>query len=184
MKVHHSKILFADFEMTCGYGPEIVDTEVRQQEIIQVGVVEVDTNDLSIIRTKSIYVKPVHGHITEYCTNLTGITQEMVDNAPTLGQASKALRRFGTKSRVWYAWGNDADQVRDECERKKVPNPFCDKHVDLLLQFAQLRGTRKKGLKKALGALELEFEGNQHCALDDSINTARIWIELAKKIRN
>lgn len=180
-----SKILFVDIEMTCGYDPDIVSDEVRESEIIEFGIVEVDTFELVVTRKESYFVKPKYGHITPYCTELTGITQDHVDSALSLEKTAKLIRNsFGTRSKVWYAWGDDERQIRNEFGRKNVPYPFGYKHIDLMLVFSHIFGMRgKRGLQGAVKDLGIEPFGTAHNAMDDAMNTAMVWIALSKTLR-
>jgi len=170
--------------MTCGY-PEDTEPKVKTAEVIEFGIVEVNTRDLVVTRKESILVKPRYGHITPYCTELTGITQEMVDDGISFEKACKRIRNsYGSKSRAWYAWGDDARQVDAECAAKKCASPFGQKHVDLALLYCHLLGTKqKRGLYRALGERDIEASGEAHRAVDDAMNTALIWIDLAKSLR-
>ena len=65
-------LVVIDFEATC-IGR---DNEEFCQEIIQFPAVLVDVKTLSIKDEFCVYVKPVvNPKLSEYCTNLTGITQ-------------------------------------------------------------------------------------------------------------
>jgi inhibitor of KinA sporulation pathway (predicted exonuclease) len=186
MDASMSKILFVDIEMTCGYDPDLVSDEVRESEIIEFGVVEVDTFELVVTRQASYFVKPKLGHITQYCTDLTGITQEDVDSGLSLEKTAKLIRNaFGTKSKVWYAWGDDERQIRNEFGKKNIPYPFGYKHIDLMHVFSHMFGMRgKRGLQGAVKDLRLEEFGTAHRALDDAMNTANIWMALARTLRD
>ncbi|KPA80342.1 hypothetical protein ABB37_04611 [Leptomonas pyrrhocoris] len=75
-----SHILVCDFEATCASG-----SVHYPHEIIEFPVVVLDTATLRIVAEFHRYVKPVRNpKLTAFCTELTGITQEMVDQADTL----------------------------------------------------------------------------------------------------
>lgn len=85
-----SHILVCDFEATCESGS--VD---YPHEIIEFPVVVLDTASLQVVAEFHSYVRPVmNPKLTRFCTELTGITQQMVDAAPTL---PVVVERFG----VW-----------------------------------------------------------------------------------
>jgi len=71
------KVLIIDFELTCSEDNSITK---ENAEIIQIGLVEVMISDMSIRRTFMKYVNPENTDITEFCTNLTGITKKQVKN--------------------------------------------------------------------------------------------------------
>ena len=73
--------LVIDFECTC------IESRVTtwHHEIIEFPCVLVNAKTNKIIDTFREYVKPVENpELSEFCTQLTGITQEDVDNASTL----------------------------------------------------------------------------------------------------
>lgn len=75
-----SHILVCDFEATCASG-----SVHYPHEIIEFPVVVLDTATLRIVAEFHRYVRPVRNpKLTAFCTELTGITQEMVDAADTL----------------------------------------------------------------------------------------------------
>lgn len=75
-----SHILVCDFEATCASG-----SVHYPHEIIEFPVVVLDTATLHIVAEFHRYVKPVrNAKLTPFCTELTGITQDMVDHADTL----------------------------------------------------------------------------------------------------
>ncbi|KPI88766.1 hypothetical protein ABL78_2145 [Leptomonas seymouri] len=75
-----SHILVCDFEATCASG-----SVHYPHEIIEFPVVVLDTATLRIAAEFHRYVRPLRNpKLTAFCTELTGITQEMVDQADTL----------------------------------------------------------------------------------------------------
>ena len=69
--------------------------------------------------------------------------------------------------------------MKKECQYKEFSSEKLDhlfNHwVDFQQEFGNLLGIEKKiALNYALGAAELSFEGREHNALDDALNTAHI----------
>jgi len=78
-----------DFEATCQES-----NKDYTMEIIEFPSVMINTNTLQIEGTFQMYVKPIVNPIlSNYCTNLTGITQEQVDDADDF---SEVLKQFTT----------------------------------------------------------------------------------------
>lgn len=75
-------------------GPDPLVT-VRSAEVIEFPWLVIDTATRQIIDNQQIFVKPdfMEG-ITYYCTKLTGISAETVQNAPKLPDAIKAVSSF------------------------------------------------------------------------------------------
>ncbi|KAG5473711.1 hypothetical protein LSCM1_04341 [Leishmania martiniquensis] len=75
-----SHVLVCDFEATCASG-----SVHYPHEIIEFPVVVLDTATLRIVAEFHRYVRPLRNpKLTAFCTELTGITQEMVDLAEPL----------------------------------------------------------------------------------------------------
>ncbi|KAG5498929.1 hypothetical protein GH5_03620 [Leishmania sp. Ghana 2012 LV757] len=75
-----SHVLVCDFEATCASG-----SVHYPHEIIEFPVVVLDTATLRIVAEFHRYVRPLRNpKLTAFCTELTGITQEMVDVADPL----------------------------------------------------------------------------------------------------
>lgn len=78
-----------------------------------------------------------------------------------------------------YSWSmSDIKQLRSEC-RYKLPDFDLDwlnsRWVDLQQEFDDRLGLHNSlALKHALGAMDHKFEGTQHTALADAINTSAI----------
>lgn len=97
---YYDYICIIDFEATCEEGnpPEFI------HEIIEFPVVLLNTHTLEIEDTFQQYVKPeINTQLSDFCINLTGITQDQVDRAGTFPQVLKKvidwmkLKELGTK---------------------------------------------------------------------------------------
>ncbi|ESL05314.1 2'-phosphotransferase [Trypanosoma rangeli SC58] len=79
-----------DFEATCERGRRLVEPE-----IIEFPMVLVDARSRCIQAEFQRYVRPlVHPVLSEFCTELTGITQSMVDGAETFPSVWEAALEF------------------------------------------------------------------------------------------
>ncbi|MBF4371204.1 exonuclease, partial [Vibrio anguillarum] len=73
-------MLIVDFEATCDEGERSIPR--HKMEIIEIGAVKVRLSDFQCIDEYQSLIKPVRTPIlTEFCTELTGITQRDVDSA-------------------------------------------------------------------------------------------------------
>ncbi len=163
-------------------------SEVRKvwnMETIEIGAVMLDDN-LEEIASFRTYVKPEFNDCIERkITKLTGITDDMVINAPCF---SEALKMF-TNWCLWtnddvtiYAWSeSDYMQISNEMLLKKYQVSEGEK--DLLLnewsdfqhEFDSHLGFQKQvSLKMALDMAGVDFFGREHDALDDARNTAEL----------
>lgn len=176
----NEKYLVIDLEATCDR-----DNRLRrdQMEIIEIGGVLVNPNNLTIEREFQTFVRPIRNPILRpFCTELTSITQDQVDDAPLFPEAILQLRDFLEGERaVFCSWGAyDRNQFRQDAQFHRVRLPFDDrKHINLKQEFAKaLKLRRGMGLARALKRVGLPFEGSHHRGIDDARNIARLlpWI--------
>lgn len=163
------KILAIDLEMTCWNEP----TD-NKSEIIQIGVVEIDIIKREISRKKMMYVKPEESEISDFCTELTGITKKQVyKQGLSYEKAIEVLNtKFGFKNKVIYAWGRDDKIFRDGIEQ----------YVNFGALYSLLKGTDKKyNLEEALKEENISFNGNAHDALVDAENMASLILHVVHK---
>lgn len=154
-----------------------------EMETIEIGVVLVRANTLAVEAEFQTFVRPVrHPLLTPFCTELTGITQEMLADAFAFPEAMAALREamlVGRWGVVWGSWGLfDQTQLRRDCAFQGVEYPMPE-HMNLKNVFSAAQGRRKRyGMSKALRLCGLGLEGTHHRALDDAKNIARLlpWI--------
>ena len=159
--------------------------KICTNEIIEIGACMLDEN-LWEIGKFQIYVKPEYNDvIVPKISKLTGITNEMVANAPTFSVAFKQFTDWclNIKDDVMiYAWSNtDHSQVMKEIqlkqyklseeEHKLMEHGWTDfqNEFDIHLGFE-----RQISLKLALDMAGIDFNGRQHDALDDARNTAKL----------
>ena len=156
--------------------------EVRRklnEEVIEIGAVRLDENFQQEAEFQC-YVKPEYGPIKKHITSLTGITQAMVADKKTYAACFQDFVDWvGEEETKIYSWSmSDIKQLRSEC-RYKLPDfdigGLNARWVDLQQEFDDRLGLHNSlALKHALGAMDHKFEGTQHTALADAINTSAI----------
>jgi inhibitor of KinA sporulation pathway (predicted exonuclease) len=168
-----------DVESTCWQGDP---PPGERSEIIQIGITTVALHFPQIVRSFGWYVKPTHSKVSEFCTQLTGITQEDLDQyGVSFGGVCAALREnFDTRENVWVSWGDyDRKMFETQCQNEGVPYPFGRRHLNLKTLCAILYRTRhEKGMDQMLEYLGIPLEGTHHHAVDDSKNIARIFLHV------
>jgi len=168
-------ILFIDLEATCWKGNP---PEGMHNEIIEIGIAVVDFKTKEILSNDSIIVKPQFSEISEFCTELTTITQDFIDkNGVSFEEACEILRtKYKSEARLWASWGKyDYNQIVKDCQLKKVKFPMGRDHYNLKPLFSFKNGISKDlGVGGALEHLGLSFEGTPHRGNDDAKNIARI----------
>ena len=156
--------------------------EIRRKlngEIIEIGAVRL--SDKFVQEDKfQCYVCPEYGLVKKHITELTGTTQEQVSGQRVFAESFKNFVDWiGASETKIYSWSmSDIKQLRKEC-RLKVPdfdvNWLDMRWVDLQQAFDDRLGLHNSlALKHALGAMGRRFEGTQHSALADAINTSAV----------
>ena len=173
-----ASVAIIDLECTCDD-----DQNFGPHEIIEIGAVigTLSQESFKVTSELQIYVKPVINPVlTNFCTELTGITQSTADAAITLENTLVALERWLQTNNVvaWASWGKfDANQFDRECELKSLRNRLTDtQHLNVKQLFARKFGHRV-GLSRALDLLGFAFTGRQHSGIDDARNVGRLLSE-------
>lgn len=181
------RLFVVDLEATCDDQGSIPRPEC---EIIEIGGVVVDTETLEPIDEFSSFVKPLrHPKLTKFCTELTSITQEDVENAPPFPVVIDRLGRFVANHRpfLFCSWGDyDKNQLGRDARHHRVTIPLGDAHLNLKKKFAETIGDPKRyGMAEALQKVGLPLEGTYHRGIDDARNMVRMlpWILGRRSLR-
>lgn len=176
-----SRILVVDLEATCSDDGSI---SADDMEIIEIGACWATETGVVLERFQHL-VKPLNRPtLTPFCLKLIGITQEEVDQAPSLPVAARALEDFakkcGSDQTVWMSWGTyDFKQLMKDAERHGVAMPLVMPHKSAKRLFAKAQRIGKEvGMAKACSLAGIALEGQHHRGLDDAMNIARLmpWI--------
>jgi inhibitor of KinA sporulation pathway (predicted exonuclease) len=167
------QILVVDIESTCWeeYQPDNIS------EIIEIGITPIDTKSGNILESRSIIIKPEQSKVSEFCTKLTTLTQEIVDSGISFKEACNILvDKYHSKKYAWGSYGNyDMKQFVTNCSRENIEYPFSKAHINIKLLFALKYSLRKDvGMAKALRLLDIPLMGIHHRGIDDSRNIANI----------
>jgi inhibitor of KinA sporulation pathway (predicted exonuclease) len=156
----------------------------QQSEIIEIGVCLVDLTSLEIKDAQSILVKPARSQVSEFCTQLTTLTQADVDSGMSFHDACALLQeQYQTSERTWGSWGNyDRRMFEQQCASFYVDYPFGSTHINLKQLFTEKAGLhRQVGMARALDVAGLKLEGTHHRGGDDARNIARLLLYLLDK---
>jgi inhibitor of KinA sporulation pathway (predicted exonuclease) len=170
------RILIVDLEATCWNDrPQSVDV----MEVVEFGCA-LASLDGTIEASFGQLVKPqINSELSEFCIELTGISQAMVNESPGYIEAVKRLDYMlkNLHFDVWGSWGQyDFNQLKVEKDRYGIAPKFTEiPHINIKAIWQSTKGHKKKaGLRKALAFLGFEFEGNQHRGEDDAKNIAKV----------
>jgi inhibitor of KinA sporulation pathway (predicted exonuclease) len=176
MAIRKDKIVVVDLEMTCWEGFDAPPGQ--ENEIIEIGICVLNPklDSMEITHKRSIMVKPTCSVISPFCTDLTSITPQMVEERGVDFPSACTIleQEYDTRNRLWASWGSlDRKMFWEQCKRRKIRYPFSKKHSNLKRVFQDAFGTRM-GLARAMTAVGIEAEGTMHRGDDDAYNTAML----------
>lgn len=166
--------LVVDIEATCWPG----ECHMPDMDIIEIGAVLVE--DGQVAGELQSYIRPERNPIlSDFCAELTGITQAQVDQAPGFPQVMVALADWlgrWPELDAWGSWGKyDLNHIWQQCRLFQVENPLERlAHHNFKAEFAKSRKIKQCGMMAALQIAGLELHGQHHSALDDARNIARL----------
>ncbi|KAJ7694148.1 ribonuclease H-like domain-containing protein [Mycena rosella] len=212
VKQTYDAFLLLDVEATCQQGTDFS----YPNEIIEFPVCLMRWKDrdgdkasqLEVIAEFRSFVKPSwRPTLSEFCIELTGITQEDVDAAPGFPAVLRSLRAFlvehkliekNGKPRMRFCWCTDGPwDIRDFVVKQSfisqipIPDWMSSDVLDVrALVSAHTSGSKPRhgpfwgsgtlNIPAQLSVLGLPpFQGRQHSGIDDTRNLARILTQLA-----
>lgn len=169
------KIIIIDFEATCWQGSVPAGQE---NEIIEIGVAVLDAHSGEISKNKGILIKPQRSTVSPFCTELTTITQELLDKNGVLFQEAieQLVDEYHPDLYTWASYGQyDLNMLKKQCKSFGVPYPMGEEHINVKVWFAEVFGLQKPtGMNGALAMLNIPLEGTHHRGVDDAKNIAKI----------
>ncbi|XP_006813404.1 ERI1 exoribonuclease 2-like [Saccoglossus kowalevskii] len=185
-----SYLIVIDFESTCWR-----DRKTTMQEVIEFPAVLLNTKTGDIESEFHHYVQPQEcPRLSEFCTELTGISQEQVDDGiplhVCLSQFMRWLRKLTDERNIAYHHGDNSKSLctfvtwsdwdlgvclQYETKRKQLRKPHeLNSWIDLRATYRSFYSKKPNGLNGALQDLGIHFAGRQHSGLDDARNTAKL----------
>jgi inhibitor of KinA sporulation pathway (predicted exonuclease) len=177
-------ICVLDFEATC-------EKDSSYHEVIEFPSVlykyDMNKNTFDYVSQFQEYVKPKNiSQLSQFCIELTGITQDKVDNS----------KNFPTVLKNHYSWLTNIlkNEYHDvimltcgdwdlktmapfEYELHKitdVPNIYLQ-YINIKFEFEKFFKVKRFSLLNMINYFNLEFVGRQHSGIDDCINTALVY---------
>lgn len=163
-----------------------LDLEMNQpsRKIIQIGAVIGDVRTGEIVSRFDTKVDPGEP-LAERIADLTGIHPEQLTGAPRLKAAGEALARWlapydDRRLLNPLTWGGgDSVELREQLGRKDECWLFGRRWIDVKTIYGAWRMAQGRniegGLARAMTKLGLSFEGRKHDAVDDALNTFRMY---------
>lgn len=163
---------FKDEKLICG------------REIIQIGAVLLDDEYLEIGYFNTLVKPQYNERIERKFEKLTGITTEMIQNAPVFTEAMEQFFSWchSIKDDIYiYQWSeSDYEQILKELELKRICLDSKDAELlqdfqDFQKEYGEMLGLSKAvSLKDAVMYAGVDFSGKEHDALDNAKNTATL----------
>jgi 3'-5' exoribonuclease 1 len=178
------KFIVFDLEATCIDKVKFLnEAETFQNETIEIGAVKVNEKG-EVVDTFNRFVRPILNPIlTDYCKDLTKITQKDVDEAESFPEVLRAFREWIGKDYVLCSWGfYDKSQLKDDCRLHEIESDWVHSHISLKHQHQEIRQLKRGlGTRKALRKEGFTFEGTPHRGIDDALNITKIFIKYLNK---
>lgn len=174
MRVDYRSLICFDLEMCCW-------EDRPTGEIIAIGAVKLDLFSGLIADRIHYLIKPEQDEISEFCTQLTGITPAMArkQGRPLAAVLDSVRKRMGGHQKVYASWGDDAAVLTAECQRKAIETPISQSlNIAMLYMLHMRHHGRRLGLRKAMAQSGLTFQGTAHNPLVDSENLAHLVTHL------
>lgn len=171
-----------------------LDAEYNQpsKKCIQIGAAIYDVKTADCHGTFEIFVNPGE-LINPYITELTGIKDSDVSDAPNIKEAYFELKSFFQKHKPFrnpLVWGsgvsNDSLAIWQESGTEEENfMGFRVLDAKTIYQSVMIHGNRNfaGGLSDCMRRLGLNFEGESHTALADAKNTFSLWFFMMKKFQ-
>lgn len=145
------------------------DTEKGHfRELVQLAALKVNGQNLHVVDTFNAYAKPLKNPaLSEYFKNLTGITQEDVDDANPPHKVISDFLEWCTNS-YCYSYGRDIEILKENTVNTEVVIPE-NKFIDIK-PFFENRGvpTDVYGSGKLHDFFNIKMGGHEHNALFDT----------------
>ncbi|XP_011874969.1 PREDICTED: ERI1 exoribonuclease 3 [Vollenhovia emeryi] len=181
-------LLVMDLEATCERHEVL-----KPQEIIELPCAVLSTRDWQLKDMFHAYVRPrVHPTLTSFCTELTGIMQETVDDQPhfadTFPRFCEWLKEGGYVDEAgkssFVTCGNWDLKIMlpSQCDLDGIALPDQFKQwIDLKYTFCESTGYYPKSLRDMLMRLNLPLRGRLHSGIDDVGNMVSVMLALKEK---
>jgi len=181
----YDHLVVIDFEATCD-GP---GTSPLIQEIIEFPALKVDTSTWRVVSSFHRFVRPVQQPLlTPFCTRLTGIIQETVDQADTFDRVLAQFHHWleeqpaGTWAAVTCGDWDLRFALPHQCQLSGLTVPEgLRRWIDVKKAHAEATGVFPRNLPHLMELMGLKHEGRLHSGFDDCLNIAKVLVAMAER---
>lgn len=175
---------FGDFEFTCGR-----KREKESRELLSAGLIFYDTHFRELFRYYKTAKPVLAPNLTNFCKNLTGLTQEEIDASEDSSVICQDILNLFKTYHVdtIFTMGNcDAPDLREDAaihkqlgiQQAHTGNEIADVILDIqqpLKIFSRIQGKESIGIQKYLDFYQISVDGSLHNSLVDATALAQIY---------
>lgn len=176
------KVLVIDLEATCWDTTK--EKGDQKSEIIEIGVCHLNLETMEPEDKTSYLVRPRFSTVSQFCTDLTTITPEMLkEEGHYFNEVINTFSKdFGVKYKTWFSWGAyDRVQLEKNCAMYNVKYPMGRNHINAKNLYSLRFGLSKElGMTSALEHAGINLEGTHHRGHDDAWNIAKLVAKILK----
>ena len=189
-KQKYDCIVIVDFEATC-WDEKDPKKDLSKQEIIEFAAVILDTKAFTMGKFTRFCKPRLVPNLTKFCTDLTTITQQDVNNSEYFPEVYKKfldwlvlnkLLEKDTYKQTEYKFalltvGNwdFLTMFPKQCKHCNIiPKKIFSEWINIKVIFQKTHNINPGGLKNMLRILKLKFEGTPHRGICDCVNTAYV----------
>jgi len=165
-----------DLEATCWRGAPPNDV----QEVIEIGAIKLNGYGEELGSFNQFIRPKVNQTLSAFCKELTSIEQRNVDRAAYFDSVIDYFFDWADiyeEDYLLISWGReDKNLLQNDCRLHDLTTDWLEPHLDLKIAYQHLKRLRRPtGLQKTLTREGFEFDGSPHRAIDDAINTVKIF---------
>jgi inhibitor of KinA sporulation pathway (predicted exonuclease) len=178
-------LIVIDFEANCIENKVIIPQEIIEFPAIPICI---DTNTIEYDKLFHYYCN-TDILVTEFATNLTGITQEMCDNGKPFKEVHKLFQKwlffngFTIENSIIVTCGDWDFKTAfpNQCKYNNIKIPkFCKNWCNVKNVYKNVYNIKSGSMTNMLTNLDIELEGKHHSGVDDTKNIAKICLCLLK----
>lgn len=164
------------------------DNTLGYWEIISIGVVKFSLKTRKVDKFYSIIKPKIQTILSERCKEITGLTQEDINNGIDFRESMKLLEKWiGDGKVIFISWGKeDIKALKNNSRLYGNENQIVYKarknYIDFQKEFSYYHENMNQviSLKNSIELLGMKFKGEQHNALNDAYNLYRVYRKYSK----